>query len=65
MLVVGPLLIQIPSLEATFPPRDLANEDSDFIDVNGLEFTSKPEGRANQYFCCFMDSPPAYTHGKW
>lgn len=45
MLVVGPFLIPIPPLENTVPARQLADPDSRFITVDGLEVHYKSLGQ--------------------
>jgi pimeloyl-ACP methyl ester carboxylesterase len=37
LLLVGPFLIPVPPLEGTVPPQQLAEPDSRFVDVNGLQ----------------------------
>jgi len=44
MLIVGPFLVPIPPLEDTVPPRELADDDSRFVTVNGIEVHYKDEG---------------------
>jgi len=45
ILLVGPFLIPIPSLEGTVPPEQLADPDSHFVDVNGLQVHYKMAGQ--------------------
>jgi pimeloyl-ACP methyl ester carboxylesterase len=44
LLVVGPLLVPVPPLADTRPPEELADEDSLFIQVNGLTVHVKIAG---------------------
>lgn len=50
VLVVGPLLIPIPALKGTVPARKLADEDSEFIRVNGLDIHVKRAGQGEPVF---------------
>jgi pimeloyl-ACP methyl ester carboxylesterase len=43
-LAVGPFVIPVPSLEGLVPPRQLAEPDSRFIEVDGLQFHYKLRG---------------------
>ncbi len=45
LCLVGPLLIPLPSLKDTVPPRELADADSRFIEIEGIEFHYKIRGR--------------------
>ncbi len=45
LCLVGPLLIPLPSLKDTVPPRELADVDSRFIEIEGIEFHYKILGR--------------------
>lgn len=45
VLKVGPFLIPIPDLEGTYPPQQLADADSRFIEVNDLQVHYKVEGQ--------------------
>jgi len=58
LLVVGPLIIPIRPLPDTVPARDLADPDSQFIDVGSLELHYKSAGTN-------LSSPPAFLllHG--
>ncbi len=38
LIVVGPLVVPIPPLEGVVPPQQLAGADSQFIEVDGLQF---------------------------
>ncbi len=43
-LLVGPFLIPVPPLKGTYPPRQLADEDSEFIQIHGLDIHVKKMG---------------------
>jgi pimeloyl-ACP methyl ester carboxylesterase len=45
ILLVGPFLIPVPPLEGTVPPEQLADSDSRFIDINGLQMRYKIAGQ--------------------
>ncbi|MGC8787869.1 MAG: alpha/beta fold hydrolase, partial [Anaerolineae bacterium] len=45
MLLVGPFLVPLPPLRNTFPPRQLADPDSLFISINGLDVHCKSVGQ--------------------
>ena len=45
LCLVGPLLIPLPTLKDTVPPRELADADSRFIEIDGIEFHYKILGR--------------------
>jgi len=49
-LIVGPLLIPIPPLEGTQPPQALADPDSQFIPINGLQVHVKTQGQGEPVF---------------
>jgi pimeloyl-ACP methyl ester carboxylesterase len=44
VLLVGPFLVPVPSLEDTVPPEQLADPDSRFVQVNGLAVHYKRAG---------------------
>jgi pimeloyl-ACP methyl ester carboxylesterase len=50
VLTVGPLLIPIKPLKNTFPPQVLADEDSQFIAINGLDIHIKKMGQGEPVF---------------
>jgi pimeloyl-ACP methyl ester carboxylesterase len=50
MLMVGPLLIPVPPLKGTFSTHELADDDSDFINVNGLDIHVKTKGHGEPIF---------------
>jgi len=41
----GPFLIPVPPLTGTFPPQTLADDDSEFIEINGLDIHVKKMGQ--------------------
>jgi pimeloyl-ACP methyl ester carboxylesterase len=49
VLLIGPLLIPIPPLEDTRLPRELADPDSLFIEVNGIEIHYKRMGQGEPF----------------
>jgi pimeloyl-ACP methyl ester carboxylesterase len=50
MMLVGPLLIPVAPLKGTFPPRELADDDSEFINLNGLDIHVKKKGQGGPVF---------------
>jgi pimeloyl-ACP methyl ester carboxylesterase len=50
ILVAGPLLIPITPLKNTFPHQELADEDSKFIEINGLDIHVKKMGQGEPVF---------------
>jgi pimeloyl-ACP methyl ester carboxylesterase len=50
VVLVGPLVIPIPPLEGTVPARQLADEDSLFVDIQGLEVHYKDSGHGQPVF---------------
>jgi pimeloyl-ACP methyl ester carboxylesterase len=50
MLVVGPLLIPVPPLKGTFTSRELADDDSEFIQLDGLDIHVKRMGQGEPVF---------------
>lgn len=44
VLLIGPFLIPVPELEGTVPPQELAQEDSQFIEINDLNIHYKSSG---------------------
>lgn len=50
ILLVGPFLVPIPPLRDVRPPRELADPDSRFIEVNGLTVHYKVMGRGQPVF---------------
>lgn len=49
-LIVGPLLVPIPPLGGTQPPQALADPDSQFIAINGLQVHVKTAGQGQPVF---------------
>ncbi len=50
ILVVGPFLVPLPPLEGTLPPEQLADPDSRFVEVNGLQVHYKTQGQGEPAF---------------
>lgn len=50
IVLVGPFLIPIPPLPDTSPPQALADPDSQFIDINGLDVHVKRMGQGDPTF---------------
>ena len=44
ILLIGPFLVPMPPLEGTVPPEQLADPDSLFMEVNGLQVPCKIAG---------------------
>lgn len=44
IVLIGPFLVPIPPLEGTLPPEQLADPDSQFVEVNGLQVHYKMMG---------------------
>ncbi len=49
-LMVGPFLIPVAPLKGTFQPRELADDDSEFIEINGLDIHLKRMGQGEPVF---------------
>jgi len=47
-LIIGPYLVPIPPLEDTQPHRDLADDDSQFVIIKGVDVHYKEQGGANK-----------------
>ena len=47
VVLVTPFLVPVPPLQGTVPPRQLADPDSQFLDINGLEVHYKSAGRGD------------------
>ncbi len=45
ILLIGPFLVPVPPLEGAVPPQQLADPDSRFVDVNGLQVHYKMAGQ--------------------
>jgi pimeloyl-ACP methyl ester carboxylesterase len=50
MLVAGPFLIPVPPLKRTFQPHELADDDSEFVEINGLDIHVKKRGQGEPVF---------------
>lgn len=50
VLLVGPFLVPVPPLEGTLPPQALADADSQFIEINGLDVHVKTLGQGEPVF---------------
>jgi pimeloyl-ACP methyl ester carboxylesterase len=50
ILLVGPFLVPIPPLKDVYPPEDLADPDSKFVVVNGVQVHYKTMGRGQPVF---------------
>jgi pimeloyl-ACP methyl ester carboxylesterase len=50
IMLVGPFLVPVPPLKGTFPPHELADDDSVFIDINGLDIHVKKMGQGEPVF---------------
>jgi pimeloyl-ACP methyl ester carboxylesterase len=50
LALVGPFLVPVPSLENTVSPQALADPDSQFIEINGLEVHVKTLGQGEPVF---------------
>jgi pimeloyl-ACP methyl ester carboxylesterase len=49
-VLVGPFLIPVPPLKGTYPPQSLGDDDSEFIDINGLTIHVKKMGQGEPVF---------------
>lgn len=49
-ILVGPFLVPVPPLEGTLPPQALADADSQFIEINGLDVHVKTMGQGEPVF---------------
>ncbi|MFW5713338.1 MAG: alpha/beta fold hydrolase [Brevefilum sp.] len=50
LVLIGPFLMPVTSLEGTQPPESLADENSRFIEINGLSVHYKQEGSGSPAF---------------
>ncbi|MCU0484543.1 MAG: alpha/beta hydrolase [Anaerolineales bacterium] len=50
VLLIGPFLVPVPELEGTVSARSLADPDSQFIEINGLEVHVKTAGEGERVF---------------
>ena len=53
LLLAGPFFIPVPPLENTYSPEELADPDSHFIDVHGLNIHYKTRGHGEPVFLLF------------
>lgn len=49
-LLVGPFLVPVPPLPDTVPPQELADPDSQFIEINGQSLHYKQYGTGEPVF---------------
>jgi pimeloyl-ACP methyl ester carboxylesterase len=49
-VLAGPFLIPVPPLKGTFPAKTLADDDSEFIDINGVNVHLKKRGQGKPVF---------------
>ena len=50
LALVGPFLVPVPALTDTRPERELADADSQFIEINGLDLHVKTRGQGEPVF---------------
>jgi pimeloyl-ACP methyl ester carboxylesterase len=50
VLLVGPFLIPVPPASGTVPPQQLADPDSQFVEINGLDIHYKMMGQGGPVF---------------
>lgn len=50
LLLISPFLAPVPPLEGPLPPKDLADPDSQFIEINNLEVHVKKMGQSEPVF---------------
>lgn len=50
IVLVGPFLVPVPPLEGSLPPQSLADPDSQFIEINGLDLHVKKMGEGEPMF---------------
>ncbi len=50
ILLIGPFLVPVPPLEETVPPEQLADPDSRFVEVNGINIHYKMAGEGEPVF---------------
>ncbi len=63
IVLVGPFLVPAPPLENTRTPQELADPDSQFIPINGLDVHVKTSGQGQRSTCCCTALAPACTRG--
>ena len=64
IVLIGPFLVPVPELENTASAQELADPDSQFIEINGLDVHVKTAGQGEPTSCCCMDLAPACTPGR-
>ncbi len=47
LVLIGPLLAPVPALEGVVPPEQLADPDSQFVDINGVDVHYKEAGQGD------------------
>lgn len=47
LVIIGPLVVPLPALSDTVPPEQLADPDSQFVDINGVDVHYKEAGQGN------------------
>ncbi|MFW5714706.1 MAG: alpha/beta fold hydrolase [Brevefilum sp.] len=50
LILVGPFLVPVPPLENTHPPEALADPDSQFVEINGINVHYKQQGEDEPVF---------------
>ena len=50
IVLAGPFLVPVPPLKGTVPPKQLADPDSQFVEINGLNVHYKTAGMGDQVF---------------
>lgn len=50
LILVGPFLVPVPPLENTQPPQALADPDSQFVEINGINVHYKKQGEGSPVF---------------
>lgn len=55
LVIIGPLVVPLPALSDTVPPEQLADPDSQFVDINGVTVHYKEAGQG--------DTAPLLLHG--
>ena len=56
IVLVGPFLVPVPPLEGALPPQSLADPDSQFIEINGLDLHVKKMGEGERGYDCLAQS---------
>lgn len=47
LVIIGPLVVPLPALSDTVPPEQLADPDSQFVDINGVDVHYKEAGQGD------------------